>query len=248
VQIAFASDMHGNLLAFEAVLAEMERRGPLDAVLGGGDFAANGLYPAECVQRLMDLGWECVRGNTEEWLVATATNGEIPVHDCPPEMMHDNPELQALDRWGVARLSQAHIDFLAGLPLSYTFEGPSGQTLMLAHATPWSAHPPVTADAPDDAKRELLERAGTDALVYGHIHHAYLQQVDGKTIACIGAVGLPFDGDRRASFAIATDDGDGWRIEHVRVEYDNETYARELEASDMPGATGVANVVRTGGR
>lgn len=247
MKLAFASDMHGNLLAFEAVLAEIERRGPFDAVLGGGDYAANGLYPAECVQRIIDLGWECVRGNTEEWLVATATDGAIPVQDCPPEMMHDaKPQLQALDRWGVARLSQEHIDFMAGLPLTLEFEGPSEKTLMLAHATPWSAHPPVVADAGEDAKLGMIERAGTDALVYGHIHHAYQQEIEGKLIVCIGAVGLPTDGDRRASFAVATDDGDGWSIEHVRVEYDNETYARELEDSDMPGASAVAGVVRRG--
>jgi diadenosine tetraphosphatase ApaH/serine/threonine PP2A family protein phosphatase len=159
--------------------------------------------------------------------------------------MMPGPELQRGDRWTVARLAQDHIDFLAGLPLTLRSQGPSGQTLLFAHATPWSAHPAVWSDAPEDAKRELLEQAGAGLFVYGHVHQAYQEQIDGKTIACIGAVGTPFDGDRRPCFAIATDEGDGWRIEHVRVEYDHEAYARELEESDMPVAHRVAGFVRT---
>ncbi|MEZ4572104.1 MAG: metallophosphoesterase [Thermomicrobiales bacterium] len=62
MRLAFASDMHGNLPAFEAVVAEIERRGPFDGIFGGGDSVINGLYPFECVQKLIDLEWPCVKG------------------------------------------------------------------------------------------------------------------------------------------------------------------------------------------
>jgi diadenosine tetraphosphatase ApaH/serine/threonine PP2A family protein phosphatase len=92
----------------------------------------------------------------------------------------------------------------------------------------------VLSDAPEPAKRELVERGGVDALLYGHIHFPYIQHIDGKLLASIGSVGAPFDGDTRSCFAIATDDGDGWRVEHVRVEYDVEGHARAVEQSGMP--------------
>jgi hypothetical protein len=214
-------------------------------VVGGGDFAFNGLYPAECVQRVRALGWPCVRGNTEEWVVQAATGGEIPVRNCPPEQMH-GPEMIARDQWAAERLEPDLVAFLAELPMAWETLGPSGRSLKFVHATPYSTHPAIRANADDDAKRELLQRGDVDVLLYGHIHHAYVQELGGRTLACVGAVGLPFDGDPRPCFAIATDAGRGWEIEHVRVNYDNEAYARELEASDMPGAAGVAGIVRTG--
>lgn len=247
MRLAFVSDMHGNFPAFEAVLAELERQGPFDAIYGGGDFAFNGLFPAECVQTVIDRGWDCVRGNTDEWLVDEATGGETPAQNVPDGMQHRG-ELKERDRWAVARMSEEQIEFLKGLPLTLQFTGPSGKTLALVHATPWSSHPPVWHDADESQKREMLDRAGTDALIYGHIHHAYQQEIDGKVICCMGAVGAPFDGEPTACFAIASDDGEGWTFEHVRVGYDHEAYARQLEASDLPGAESTAQATRTGNR
>ncbi len=247
MRLAFVSDMHGNFLAFQAVLDELERQGPFDGIYGGGDFAFNGLQPAECVQTIIDRGWPAVRGNTDEWLVEEATDGATPAQNVPEGMEHRG-ELKERDRWAVARLSQEQIEFLKGLPVALDITGPSGRTLTLVHATPWSTHPPVWHDADDSEKRKMLDDAGSEALIYGHIHHAYQQEIDGRTICCMGAVGSPFDGDPSACFAIATDDGEGWSFEHVRVDYDHEAYAQQLEASDLPGGATTAASVRTGSR
>lgn len=244
MRLAFASDMHGNLPAFDAVLAELDRQGPFDGIYGGGDSVINGLYPAECVQRLIDRGWECVRGNADEWAV-TCAKGETAAEGLTPVEAAELEALLVRGRWTASRLSDAHVAFLDSLPLSRTFTGPSGQTLMLAHATPWSAHVAIRHNDPDEVKREALDRAGSDALIYGHIHHAYQQELDGRMICCMGAVGLPYDGIPRASLAIVTDTGTGWTFEHVRVAYDNETYVREVEGSDIPNAAALAQLLRT---
>ncbi len=243
MKLAFASDMHGNFPAFEAVLAELDRRGPFDGIYGGGDYVINGLYPAECVQGVIDRGWDCVRGNAEEFLVDVATDGARPIQNYPPGLKQDQGSRQRAG-WSAPKLNGAQIAFLQTLPLSRTFTGPSGKTLMLAHATPWSAHVTVRQGDDEKVKREMLDRAGTDALIYGHIHYGYQQQIDGRTLCCMGSVGLPYDGDPRASFAIATDEGDGWSFEHVRVPYDNEAYAFEVENSDLPSATLLAGLLR----
>jgi predicted phosphodiesterase len=243
MRLAFASDMHGNLPAFEAVLAELDRSGPFDGIFGGGDSVINGLYPAECVQLLIDRNWECVLGNADEWSAAVGT-GSVDGVELTPDESEQRDALLERGRWTAARLNETHLAFLGALPLSRVFTGPSGKTLMLAHATPWSAHVAVRQGAEEGPKREMLDRAGTDALIYGHIHYGYQQQIDGRTLCCMGAVGLPYDGDPRASFAIATDEGDGWSFEHVRVPYDNEAYAFEVENSDMPNAMLIAELLR----
>lgn len=246
-RVAFVSDMHGNLPAFEAVLGELERRGPFDAIVGGGDFAQGGLYPSECLARLRQPGWSCVRGNTDEWVLEAATGGRTLAHEVPPAMADRSAELRAVDRFAADRLSSDDVDFLASLPLLWTGEGVSGRKLAFAHATPWSSHPPVMPDAPDDALTQLLTAAHADALLYGHIHRAYLRVVTGKQVACIGAVGIPADGDPRPCFAIAEDSCAGWTVTHVRVDYDRAAYLAALETSDFPNAAGQAAMIRSAG-
>jgi predicted phosphodiesterase len=246
-RVAFVSDIHGNLPAFSAVLEELERRGPFDAIVGGGDFAAAGLYPTECVERLRSLGWPCVRGNTEEWVVEAATDGRMPARDVPEEMQARGPALRAVDRWCAERLSDDAIQYLGQLPLCWQMDGPSGQRLVFVHATPSSPHPVIAPDATDELMEHVLEDADAQVLLYGHIHFAYLRQVGDKTIGCIGAVGMPMDGDPRPCWAIAEDNGAGWRVEHVRVEYDRDGYLANLAASDFPNAGAHAAAIRAAG-
>lgn len=246
MRVAFVSDMHGNLAAFEAVIAHLERLSNLDAVVAGGDYAFNGALPGECVARLRELGWPAVRGNTDEWIVQMATDGRVPVRDCPDEAAHDEA-MKERDRWAVDRLSEDDIAFLTdGLVFDWSTTGPSGQRLKFVHATPWSTHVSIGPDANAATANEMLDRAEADVLLYGHIHFAYLRELDGRQLGCIGAVGIPFDGDPRPCFAIAEDTGDGWTIEHARVDYDQDAYAQQLLASGMPGADGVARAVLTG--
>jgi predicted phosphodiesterase len=239
--------MHGNLPAFEAVLAVLEQRGPFDAIVGGGDFAQGGLYPAECLAKLRQAGWSCVRGNTDEWVLEAATDGRILAHDVPPEMADRSDGLRAIDRFAADRLSGGDVDFLASLPLLWSGEGISGRTLAFAHATPWSSHPPVMPDASDAVLTQLLSAAQADMLLYGHIHKAYLRVVTGRTVGCIGAVGIPADGDTRPCFALAEDDGAGWTVSHVRVDYDRDAYLEALLASEFPTAPAQAEMIRAAG-
>lgn len=245
-RLAIISDVHGNLPALDAVLAEVDRRGPFDALVGGGDYAFGGAFPDESLARVVERGMQCVRGNTDEWIVEAATGGRQPASGYEPEQAH-NELLRAVDAWAAARMSAEHLDLLAGLPLVWRTDGPSGQTLAFVHATPWSSHPVVLPDAPEETARRMLAEAGADMLLYGHIHHAYVRPVDGRTLACVGSVGMPFDGDWRPCFAIAEDDGSGWRVEHVRVEYDREAYLADLLASGAPNAEGFVQTIRERG-
>lgn len=245
-KVAIISDIHGNLPAFEAVLEEVDRRGPFDALIGGGDFAFGGCYPAACLALVQERGLQCVRGNTDEWLVELATEGRVPAKGFQESDRHTGATAE-IDAWEVARLDQAAIDFLAGLPLKWETVGPSGKRFAFVHATPWSAHATIEAHPGDEQAIALLDAAGVDTLVYGHIHYAYQQQVGERTLACAGAVGLPLDGVPKPCFLVATDAGTGWNLEHVRVDYDREAYAQALLGSGMPNAAAFAGRVRNAG-
>lgn len=245
-RLAIISDVHGNRPALEAVLAEVDQRGPFDALVGGGDYAFGGAFPDESLALVVARGMACVRGNTDEWLIEAATDGRVPARGYEPEQAHSEL-LRAVDAWGAARVSAAHQQMLTDLPISWETTGPSGQKLVFTHATPWSTHPVVLPDAPEEMARRMLDEAGAEALLYGHIHLAYTRDVGGRTLACVGSVGMPFDGDWRPCFAIAEDDGSGWRVEHVRVEYDREAYLAALLASGIPNAAGFVDMIRERG-
>jgi predicted phosphodiesterase len=242
-RIAVISDIHGNLPALQAVLAEVDRLGPFDTLVGGGDYVSGGAYPAESLALVRQRGLVGVRGNTDEWVVEAATEGAIPARDYPPEAAHGPEELPA-DQWVANHLDQSSVEFLAQLPLFWKHVGPSGQTLIFFHATPWSPHDTLEFDADDDLTTRVVEAAGGDVLLHGHIHHAYLREFDGVTLGCVGAVGSPLDGDERPCFAIVEDDGSGWTVRHVRVSYDREPYLQAMERSGMPNASAAAARVR----
>lgn len=250
MRVAIVSDVHGNLPAFEAVLAELEQRGPFDALVGGGDYISGGAYPHECLALYRSDGWACVRGNSDEWVVQYATEGRwtVDLEHVDPAMRHTENGMTPLDAWIAARLTTDDVDFLSDLPLVWRTTGPSGEVLAFAHATPWSAHPIYLPDMSEADAQALLDSAEADAYLYGHIHRPYEREVDGHLIGCVGAVGFGLDGDNRPCFGIATDDGEGWSLEHVRVDYDNDQYADTLEQSGMPTADGMAVAVRTGSR
>lgn len=236
MRVAFVSDIHGNLPALQAVLADIDQRGAIDVLVGGGDFAFGGAYPQRCIDTVRSRDMQCVRGNTDEWVVESATAGRVMAKGYDPKDAH-SPALLAIDDWVAKALDTASVRFLIDLPIAWRATGSSGQRLVFVHATPWSTHPIVMPDASDDLLTRMLDEAEADVLVYGHIHHAYARQVNGRTVACAGSVGIPLDGDPRPAYLIAADDGAGWSLEHVRLDYDRDSYLADLARSGMPNAS-----------
>ncbi|MEZ4572102.1 MAG: metallophosphoesterase family protein [Thermomicrobiales bacterium] len=151
MRIAFAADIHANLPAFRAVASEIDRLGPFDRIINGGDVVLGGLYPGDCVGMLIDLGWEGVIGNADEIVIDSAMDGMLPKAGWP-DGLAENEALQAMARWTAGKMSHDQIDYLASLPLRIDVAGPSGKTLAFVHATPWGTFPIVWQDADDAGK------------------------------------------------------------------------------------------------
>lgn len=213
--IAVISDVHGNLWALEAVLKELDRIGPAQVIVAG-DLAFGGPKPAECVALIRRRGYPTIRGNTDEWLTKM-----------PARVLAD-----AIS-WTAARLSEQDRRFLAGLPFLWRLPDRAGD-LMIVHATPWSIGDAVPPDAPVALVKRVFEEAQAAAVVYGHMHIAYVREFEGKLLVNSGSVGLPFDGDWRASYALLSADGGSWRATLHRLEYDRTAAIKASRSSDNP--------------
>ena len=238
MRIAVVSDIHGNLTALEAVVADLRLTSP-DLVLQGGDVAVLGARPAEVTDRVRDLGWPGVVGNTDAWHGSAATRaGEEQLVSTMPKLRAWLATLfDVLLPWATERLGEERLDWLGTRPPELREGG-----IRLVHASPgepWRAPPP---DAPDDELSATYGEGRPGLAVYGHIHRPYVRQLPGGlVVANAGAAGLPFDGDPRAAYLVV-DDG----VPTVRrVAYDTEREARALAASGFPLASWLAGVQRT---
>ena len=197
-------DIHGNLPALDAVLAEAEREG-VDRWLLGGDYGTPSPWPLETLGRLRELGnatW--IRGNGERWLREPPTDR--------PEVMQD----YALFR---GDLPDEEIDRLYALPARAELDG-----VLYVHGSPLSdveSFAPQPGDEADEIRMLAGER--DRVVVFGHSHQQFQRPgPDGTTLVNPGSVGMPLDGDRRSAWAVSRSPGE---FEFRRTEYDWERAA-----------------------
>jgi diadenosine tetraphosphatase ApaH/serine/threonine PP2A family protein phosphatase len=204
--LALLYDVHGNLPALDAVLADARAAGA-DRFLLGGDYAAFGGWPAQTVERLRGLDAVWVRGNVDRWT--------IDPHDAP------DPVLPLLARCRELLGEEAAAE-LARLPESHE----DGDTLYV-HGSPLSdVRSFLPEPGPED--EEMMAGAAPGRLVFGHTHLAFRRHGPRDAeLVNPGSVGIPLDGDHRAAYALVHDEGG---IEERRVRYDHEASARAIRA------------------
>jgi putative phosphoesterase len=235
VRIAILSDIHGNLTALEAVVADLGHTTP-DLVIQAGDLATHGHRPAEVVDRVRERGWPGVHGNTDEMLWSPELIDGL-VREAPKLAPLYHVLFDELAPAAHERLGEDRIAWLRTLPRVSRHDD-----LVVVHATVNSLWRAPMPDASDDELAAAYGGLGGRVAVYGHIHRPYVRTLpDGTVVANCGSVGLPFDGDSRASYLLL----DGDRAEHRRVSYDVEREARGLVASGLPRAEWLADILRT---
>lgn len=234
MRTAIVSDIHGNLTALEAVLADFRLTSP-DVILHGGDLVHGGAHPAEVVDRIRDLGWPGVRGNTDEmlWNPEGLTNYAAKF----PKLQSILATLEEMIPWTRASLGEDRIRWLQTLPYLER-QG----SVAVVHASPndlWQAPPP---DASDLELQSVYRDLDVPVAVYGHIHRPHVRRLEGMTIANTGSVSLSYDGDPRASYLLL----DGTNVIIRRVEYDLESEANALLHSGLPHAAWLCRILRAG--
>jgi diadenosine tetraphosphatase ApaH/serine/threonine PP2A family protein phosphatase len=202
--------VHGNLPALEAVLEDAHGAGA-DRWLLGGDYALFGGWPLETVQRLRELEpAQWIRGNGERWTA-------------DPDAAPDNAVVPGAVAAAREALGVEMVDDLGALPAFAHHAG-----TLACHGSPPSDVRSFLPEPADD-EEELLEGVGAARVLFGHTHlpFARTSAVRGIELVNPGSVGMPFDGDPRAAYALEHDDG---RIEHRRVAYDHAASAAAVRA------------------
>jgi predicted phosphodiesterase len=230
LRIAVVSDIHGNMTALEAVIADLETVAP-DLVVHGGDLCS-GSRAADVIDRIRGLGWPGVYGNTDEmlWVTGKADDYLAGVG------LHRMREIVARQiAFTLAELGPDRLAWLRGLPLRW-----AAHNLAVVHSRPDDAWSITPADAPDEEMARIYGPLASRHVVYGHIHRPFVRRLPGFVLGNSGCLSLSYDGDPRAAYALVEPEGIAIR----RVEYDIEREARELVSRGFPYAAWMAEILR----
>jgi len=228
VRVALIADMHGNAVAFDAVLRELELE-RFDAVVSLGDVAQGGPQPAECIDRLRELGCRCVLGNSDEFLL-TLELGSEEVDDERRE------QLVTVGRWSQQQLGDEQLAFLQAFEPTVELDV-GGRRLVCCHGSPASNEEVVLPETPREKVEELIGRA--DAVAGGHVHLQWLRRAGRGIWFCAGSVGLVYEHkepmderpfDPWAEYAVLTADDGKLGVEFRRVPFDVGALIRAAEA------------------
>jgi len=211
LRVAALYDVHGNVPALEAALAEVERE-DVDKIVFGGDLAS-GPLPRETVELARSLEAVFVRGNADRLASPTMST-----------------EHDVARRWVEAQLDAEQIDWLANLDFSAVIDD-----TLYVHATPQDDETIVTELTSDERLVELLAEVEQSLVVAGHTHMQLDRQVGDKRFVNAGSVGWPYEIELGAYWALIGDD-----VELRRTEYDVERAAAAVRASGHPLAEKLA--------
>lgn len=246
--IAFFSDIHANLPALEAVLADIDRQKP-DFVYCLGDLVGYNIWPNEVAQRIRERGIPTLVGNYDEGI---GLNSD----DCGCAYKTDEEKANGAVSIAYTNeiVNEGTRSYLRMLPrhLSIEFQNKEEKlNLLMVHGSPRKINEYLFEDRPEKSLMRILEDAHADIMLFGHTHKPYHRklayEMEDKTAyrhaINIGSVGKPKDGDPRACYVLMHLDTslskfnpDSVSLEFKRVEYDVEKAARAVEGSKLPDA------------
>jgi len=241
MRLAVIGDIHGNLAALEAVLAELEQLAP-DQLIVSGDVVDGGPDSALCWERVKSLGCPILRGNHERYVFDYGTPQADPVWA--------TRQFAPL-HYTLENLSAAQRTELAALPLSWT--SPDWPGLLIVHATERSDADSIWPHTPNEVIDAMFSDACPELIVRSHNHFCSTREWRGRRlvreprrrIVTTGAVGLPLDGQPRPQFCLLTrrrsaaGRSSTIRVEHRNVAYDVEATLRRCQETGYAARAGV---------
>jgi len=240
VRLALCSDIHGNPIAFDAVLADVEARGGADHFWFLGDLVALGYDPLGIIERIeAQPSYEVIRGNTDRYVVT----GERPspwldrAVEEPARLVPVVAEVAGSFAWTAGAISTGRrMDWLAALPSEVRATLPDGTRMLGVHASPdRDDGPGIRGDDPDADLAARLEGCAADVVLAGHTHRPVDRTVAGVRAVNLGSVSNPVPPDLRASYVMVEAGAHGHTIEHRRVAYDHAAVIAAYDGLAHPG-------------
>lgn len=234
MRVGLIADIHGNLPALDAVLADLEGE-QVDITVCLGDVAATGPFPVESIRRVRELDPPVVKGNTDAFLLEPG----------PSDTDDENVRrIEEIDRWCAEQLSAADLDFLAGF--QPTVDVPLGDdaNLLCFHGSPRSYDHIISATTPDEDLDLMLNGQRATVLAGGHWHFQLLRRHQDMLLINPGSIGLAYDvspdGEvrvpARAEYAVLSWEDGRLGVDLRRVPYDRDVTVRAMFERDMPHA------------
>ncbi|MGI8690263.1 MAG: metallophosphoesterase family protein [Thermomicrobiales bacterium] len=233
MRVAVIADIHGNAVAFDAVLADLQEHS-VDTVVCLGDAIQGGPQPAEVVARLRELGCPVVYGNADAFLLTGANGAESLTS-----------QQHAVRDWSLAQLSEAERAFIAAFQPTVEISLPGKQRLLCFHGSPTSFDDIIFPETPETEVRRLLGAYLPAILTGGHTHLQQLRRLDDSLFFNPGSVGYVYNtrqpgggahADPWAEYAILSADERRFSIEFCRVPFDVAEWKRTTLASGIPDA------------
>ncbi|MBP2132738.1 putative phosphoesterase [Methanomicrobium sp. W14] len=232
VKIALIGDIHANLPALKAVLADARERGA-GIIINTGDFVGYGAFPEDVVS--------CLR---KEHAISVIGNYDISVlnqKSKKKKRKNRNRYKQLAMSWAYKNLSGDSRRYLKSLP-RYIRLSIEDKSLYITHGSPESIKEYIDEDTPVPRLEEFLKETGADIIVSGHTHLPFAKEINGKWFINTGSVGRPEDGDPRACYALLT--VKPFSLYHVRIPYDIEKAVKGIYQNNLPDA--FARIYREG--
>ena len=248
MRIALLSDIHGNLIALEAVLEDIAAQGGVDAYWILGDFSSLGYDPVGVLERVTQLpNTSFSRGNHDRYTVT----GERPGPTL--EQAQDKPKLMPFVLAMATNLAwtQGHIrasgwwNWLENLPLELRLTLPDGTRLLGVHAAPGlDDGPGIIPLLSDEELRTLLAAAEADLVIVGHTHVALDRTIDQVRVVNLGCISNPMSSRLEASYALLEADSSGYSMQMRYVDYDRQAVINELQRIKHPTVEYLTKMLR----
>jgi putative phosphoesterase len=233
-RVAAIYDIHGNLPALEAVLAELESVDP-DLIVVGGDVVA-GPMPAEVLHRLVALGDSIcfIRGNADREVVAAYDAGPYA------DLIDVADPAERVAAYAASGSDREHRDLLASFAEHLIVEVEGVGQVLFCHGSPRSDDEIVTMATTEGGLREILTGVDQDLIVCGHTHAQFDRRVGGKRMVNAGSVGMPYQGKPVGAFWLLLGTGG---VSLRRSDYDLDRAVGRIRATGYPDAEDMAEIL-----
>lgn len=249
MRVALIADIHGNLGALEAVLADLEEA-RVDHLICLGDVASSGPDPVRTLERLRGTGCPVVAGNADAWLLQRQEyEATVAAFRREGFAAEDARRFVDLEFWARQQLQPEHLDYLRTFRPTVELALDGGATVVAFHGSPRSHSESITATTADDELDRMLGDARATIMAGGHTHTQLLRRHRDVILVNPGSVGLPYESSRTgkvrnppwAEYAVVTAVGRRIQVDFRRLPIDAEAVRRAAYASGMPHAAWWAN-------
>ena len=248
LHVAILADIHGNSLALDAVLADIESIGGADEYWLLGDYAAIGYDPIGVLERIAQLeNAAVIRGNTDRYLVESSQPWPtLTDAESNPKLFSLSLRIARSFAWSTGAVASAGwLQWLQALPLDFHELLPDGTKVIAVHASPGEDDGlGINPNTSENELRVLTLSIDCDLLLVGHTHSPFDRSYEGLRIVNPGSVSNPLPPDLRASYAFLEIKSDGYELQFHRVDYDHDAVIELAKNVNHPAWEYIATFMR----